>query len=119
MRAALCALALLTVSISASAALAQASDYAIQPNAVLQVQRSNILDGVWRVNGLGDLTLNARPNEVLDGQLAGHHGASPRCRATGALERPDPSKLFEQPWLCGGNRNAFRHPPIIRTAVQL
>lgn len=76
MRAALSALALLTASITASAALAQTGGYAIQPNAVLQIQRANILDGVWRVNGLGDLTLTARPNEVLEGQLAGRacHG---------------------------------------------
>lgn len=76
MRAALCAFALLTASISSSAALAQVSDYALQPNAVLQIQRSALLDGVWRVNGLGDLTLTTRPNEVLEGQLAGRacHG---------------------------------------------
>jgi hypothetical protein len=76
MRAALYALALLTASISASSAPAQVSGYAIQPNAVLQVQRSNLLDGVWRVNGLGELTLTTRPNEVLEGQLAGRacHG---------------------------------------------
>ncbi|MGD9981532.1 MAG: hypothetical protein AB7H66_10160 [Hyphomonadaceae bacterium] len=75
MRATLCALALLTASISASSALAQSGSYAVQPG-VLQIQRGHILDGVWRVNGLGDLTITTRPNEVLEGQLAGRacHG---------------------------------------------
>lgn len=74
MRAALSALAFLMASIPAAGA--QNTGYAVQPNAVLQIQRANILDGVWRVNGLGDLTLTARPNEVLEGQLAGRacHG---------------------------------------------
>lgn len=76
MRAALSLLALLIASIPASAALAQVEGYAIQPGAVVQVQRAHILDGVWRVNGLGDLTLTTGPNETLEGQLDGRacHG---------------------------------------------
>ncbi len=109
MRAALCALALLTTSISASAALAQ--DYALQPNAVLQVQRSNILDGVWRVNGLGDLTLTARPNEVLEGQLAG--------RACHGQYRGNTFALFCEsvdrgPYILSGM--ATEEPPVATTA---
>jgi hypothetical protein len=110
MRAALCALALLTASI-ASTALAQVSDYAVQPNAVLQVQRSNILDGVWRVNGLGDLTLTARPNEVLDGQLAG--------RACHGQHRGNTFALFCEsvdrgPYILSGV--ATEEPPVATTA---
>jgi hypothetical protein len=76
MRAALCALAVLSIATTASGALAQVGGYAIQPGAVIQIQRTNILDGVWRVNGLGDLTLTTRQNDVLEGQLAGRacHG---------------------------------------------
>ena len=71
MRIALCALALVALASAASAQV-----YQVQPNAVLQVQRVNILDGVWRVGGLGDLSLTTRPNEVLEGSLAGQpcHG---------------------------------------------
>lgn len=76
MRAALCATALLAALISSSAALAQIGDFRAQPNAVLQVQHANLLDGVWRVNGLGDLTITTRPEGVLEGSLSGRacHG---------------------------------------------
>lgn len=109
MRAALCALALLTASMSASAALAQ--DYALQPNAVLQVQRSNILDGIWRVNGLGDLTLTARPNEVLEGEFAG--------RACHGQYRGNTFALFCEsvdrgPYILSGM--ATEEPPVATTA---
>jgi len=66
MRLALCALALAALTTTAAAQV-----YRAQPNAVLQIQRQNLLDGVWRVNGLGDLTLTTRPDEILEGQLAG------------------------------------------------
>lgn len=71
MRLVLCALAL-----AALTSVAMAQDYQAQPNLVVQLQRQNILDGVWRVNGLGDLTLSTRPDEALEGQLAGRacHG---------------------------------------------
>lgn len=71
MRLVLCAIVLSLLTTAATAQVYQA-----QPNAVLQIQRQNILDGVWRVNGLGDLTLTARPDDVLEGQLAGRacHG---------------------------------------------
>ena len=111
MRAALYALALLTASISASAVLAQTTGYAVQPNAVLQVQRSNILDGVWRVNGLGDLTITTRPNEVLEGQLAG--------RACHGQYRANTFALFCEsvdrgPYIISGI--ASEEPPVATTA---
>jgi hypothetical protein len=69
MRFMLCALALAAISASASA-----QGYQAQP--VLQIQRTNILDGVWSVGGLGQLTLTAQPEGVLAGELAGRpcHG---------------------------------------------
>ena len=108
MRAALCAIALL--SISASAALAQ-TEFRAQPSAVLQVQQENILDGVWRVNGLGDLTITTRPNEVLEGQLAG--------RASHGQYRGNAFALFCEsadrgPYLLSGM--ASRAPPVATTA---
>jgi hypothetical protein len=111
MRAVLCACALLTASISASSALAQVSDYAMQPNAAVQILRGNILDGVWRVNGLGDLTLTARPNEVLEGQLAGRPCHGQYRGATFALfcESPD-----RGPYILSGVATA--EPPVATTA---
>ena len=111
MRAALCAFALLTASISGSAALAQTGGYAVQPNAVLQVQRGNILDGVWRVGALGDLTLTTRPDGLLEGQLDGRpcHGQylgnafSLFCVAEG-----------RGPYLISGQ--ASEQPPVATTA---
>lgn len=76
MRAALCAFAVFIASISTSAALAQVGQSATRPDTVLRVQGQSILDGVWRVNGLGDLSVTTRPNDVLEGRLAGRacHG---------------------------------------------
>ncbi len=76
MRAALSACALIAAAIFPLSASAQSGAVAIQPNAVLQVQRANILDGVWSVNGLGELTMNARADGVLEGSLDGRacHG---------------------------------------------
>lgn len=76
MRVALCALAVLAASFSATAALAQVSGFAAQPNTVLHIQRTHVLDGVWRVGALGDLTLTTRPGELLEGRLRGRpcHG---------------------------------------------
>lgn len=76
MRAALIACALFSAAIIPLSASAQSGDLAIQPNAVLQVQRANILDGVWSVNGLGQLSLTTRPDGLLEGSLDGRacHG---------------------------------------------
>jgi hypothetical protein len=111
MRAALSALALLSASISVSAALAQTGGYAIQPNAVLQIQRSNILDGVWRVNGLGDLTLTTRPNDVLEGQLAGRACHGQYRGATFALFC---ESVDRGPYIISGI--ATEEPPVATTA---
>lgn len=76
MRAALSACALILASIVPFAASAQSGNVAIQPNAVLQVQQTNLLDGVWSVNGLGALTLTTRADGLLEGSLDGRacHG---------------------------------------------
>jgi hypothetical protein len=111
MRAALCAFALLAASISASTALAQVSDYAMQPNAAVQIQRGNILDGVWRVNGLGDLTLTARANDVLEGQLAGHACHGQYLGAAFALFCESDGR---GPYLLSGVATA--EPPVATTA---
>lgn len=106
MRVALCALALTAMMSTASAQVFQA-----QPNAVLQMQRGNILDGVWRVNGLGDLSLTTRPNEVLEGQLA--------RRACHGQYRGNTFALFCEsadrgPYLITGV--ATEEPPVATTA---
>ncbi len=111
MRAALCALALLAASIPASAALAQVTDFRAAPNVVMQIQRGHILDGVWRVGGLGDLTLTTRPGEVLEGQLDGRP-----CR--GQYRANTFALLCESdgrgPYLIGGS--AHEEPPVATTA---
>lgn len=59
----------------ASAAVAQTN--VIAPNAtVAGLERAPLLDGVWRVNGLGDLTLATQPSGALTGSLDGRpcHG---------------------------------------------
>lgn len=59
----------------APAATAQTN--AVAPNApIVGIERTPLLDGVWRVNGLGDLTLATRPNDALTGTLDGRpcHG---------------------------------------------
>lgn len=74
MRAALIVLALLAVS--APGAMAQNAGPAVQPRGVLQLQQTNILDGVWNVNGLSPLTLTTREGGLLEGELEGRscHG---------------------------------------------
>lgn len=106
MRFILCALAL---GAMASSALAQT--YQAQPNAVLQIQRANILDGVWTVGGLGQLTLTTQPDGLLAGLLDGKacHGQyqgnafSLFCPAEG-----------RGPYLLSGA--AFVEPPVATTA---
>lgn len=73
MRAALAAIALAGLCATTAAAQAPSQDFRAQ---ALELHSSNILDGVWRINGLGDLVLTTRPDEVLEGQLAGRacHG---------------------------------------------
>jgi hypothetical protein len=109
MRAALFALALLSVPLST--ARAQTNGYANQPNAVLQIQRGNLLDGVWRVGGLGDLTLTTRPNEVLEGQLDGRtcHGQYRGASFALFCESAD-----RGPYLISGV--ASEEPPVATTA---
>lgn len=106
MRFILCALALAGITAAASA-----QTYQVQPNAVLQIQRANILDGVWNVGGLGQLTLATRPDGVLEGQLAGKpcHGQ----------HQGNAFSLFcmsddRGPYLISGA--AFEEPPVATTA---
>lgn len=106
MRVALCALALMALATSASAQVFEAN-----PNAVLQIQRVNILDGVWRVGALGDLTLTTRPNEVLEGSLAGQpcHGQYRGNAFAVFCMGPD-----RGPYLISGQ--AVETPPVATTA---
>ncbi|MBL8545374.1 MAG: hypothetical protein JNL81_02865 [Hyphomonadaceae bacterium] len=62
---------LVTIGFILVAAPTAAQTNAIPPNVIAGLERAPILDGVWRVNGLGDLTLATRPNEVLEGSLNG------------------------------------------------
>jgi hypothetical protein len=111
MRSTLSAFALVIALVSASAALAQVGGAAIQPNAVLQVQRTQLLDGVWRVNGLGDLVITTRPNETLEGQLAGRacHGQYRGNTFALLCESPD-----RGPYLLSGV--ASEDPPVATRA---
>ena len=70
------ALFLFATGLILAASPTAAQTNAMTPNAVAGIERSPILDGVWRVNGLGDLTLATRPNETLEGSLNGRacHG---------------------------------------------
>ncbi len=74
MRTAFIALVATGLILTASAATAQTN--ATVPNVVAGIERTPILDGVWRIGALGDLTLTTRPGEVLEGSLAGRpcHG---------------------------------------------
>lgn len=76
MRATFCAIALLAMFAPAPFAQAQGADFQAQPNAVLQIQRAHILDGVWRMGIGGTLTLTTRADEVLEGEYRGRpcHG---------------------------------------------
>jgi hypothetical protein len=106
MRFILCALALAAVFASASA-----QTYQAQPNAVLQIQRANILDGVWNVGALGQLILTTRPEGVLEGQLAGKscHGQF-QGNAFSLFCMSDD----RGPYLISGA--AFEEPPVATTA---
>ncbi|QGZ93215.1 hypothetical protein [Terricaulis silvestris] len=106
MRFILCALALAGITATASA-----QTYQVQPNAVLQVQRANILDGVWNVGGLGQLSLTTRPEGALEGQLAGKacHGQY-QGNAFSLLCMSDD----RGPYLISGA--AFEEPPVATTA---
>jgi hypothetical protein len=106
MRFILCALAL-----GAMAASATAQTYQMNPNAVLQIQRESILDGVWNAGGLGQLTLTTRPDGVLEGQLAG--------KACHGQYQGNAFSLFcmsdgRGPYLISGA--AFDEPPVATTA---
>jgi hypothetical protein len=106
MRFILCALALAGITATASA-----QTYQVQPNAMLQIQRVSILDGVWNVGGLGQLTLTARPEGVLDGQLAGkpcHGQYSGNAFALFCMSDD------RGPYLISGA--AFEQPPVATTA---
>jgi hypothetical protein len=106
MRFILCALALAGITATASA-----QTYQAQPNAVLQIQRVNMLDGVWNVGSLGQLTLTTRPEGVLEGQLAGKpcHGQY-SGNAFSLLCMSDD----RGPYLISGA--AFEEPPVATTA---
>jgi hypothetical protein len=106
MRFILCALALIGISASASA-----QTYQVQPNAVLQIQRANILDGVWNVGGLGQLTLTTRPDGVLEGQLDGKACHGQHQANAFALFCPSDGR---GPYLISGA--AFEEPPVATTA---
>lgn len=106
MRTILCALAL-----GAMTASAAAQTYQVNPDAMLQIQPVNILEGVWTVGGLGQLTLTPRADGVLDGQLEG--------KACHGQYQGNAFSLFcpsdgRGPYLISGA--AFEEPPVATTA---
>jgi hypothetical protein len=106
MRTILCALAL-----GAMTASAAAQTYQVNPNAMLQIQPTNILDGVWNVGGLGQLTLTARPDGVLEGQLDGKSCHGQYQGNAFSLFCPSDGR---GPYLISGA--AFDEPPVATTA---
>jgi|SRR5690606_23650339 len=109
MRAVFSACALIAASIIPLTASAQ-NNLAIQPNAGLQMQRANILDGVWSVNGLGELTLAARADGVLEGSLDGRACHGQYLENSFALLCPSASR---GPYLLSGMAQAA--PPVATT----
>lgn len=110
MRAALSACALIVASIVPLSASAQSGGVAIQPNAVLQVQHANILDGVWTVNGLGQLTLTPQADGVLEGSLDGRACHGQYLENSFALFCPS---VGRGPYLISGQARAA--PPVATT----
>lgn len=110
MRAILSACALVVASMVPLSASAQNGNVAVQPNAVLQVQRVNVLDGVWAVNGLGELTLATRADGVLEGSLDGRACHGQYLEAAFSVLCPSISR---GPYLISGQ--ARLAPPVATT----
>ena len=69
MRTTFCTIAVLAAAIPA-AALAQVADLNTQSRVVAQqTQQAHILNGVWNIGWLGELTLTTQPDGVIVGQL--------------------------------------------------
>jgi hypothetical protein len=70
------ALAFVLLLSSSAVAVAQTNTYQAAPNATPQILQPNLLNGVWRIGSLGDVTITARPDGVLEGVMAGRacHG---------------------------------------------
>jgi len=63
---ALAVVLLLALSVTAAA---QTNAYQSAPNAALLLDRPHLLNGTWRIGGMGDVTIATRPNGVLEGAL--------------------------------------------------